>query len=109
MSWLYLILAILFEVSGTTCMKLSEGLTKLLPSVLIFVFYGVSFVGLTLALKAIEVSFAYAVWSAVGTALVAAIGVVYFGESISWMKVASLVLIVLGVVGMHLSNGGFRS
>lgn len=86
-------------------MKLSDGFTRLVPSVLIFVFYAFSFVGLTFALKTIEVSFAYAVWSAVGTALIAAIGIVYFGESISWIKAGSLVLIVLGVVGLHLSNG----
>ena len=68
MTWLYLILAILLEVSGTTCMKLSEGFTKLVPSVLIFVFYTASFGMLTLALKRIDVSVAYAVWSGMGTA-----------------------------------------
>jgi len=105
MSWIFLILAILLEVSGTTCMKVSQGFTRLLPSVLMFVFYGLCISCLTLALKRIEVSVAYAVWSAVGTALIAAIGIVWFRESFSPLKAVSLALIILGVVGLHLSQG----
>ena len=106
MSALYLILAILLEVSGTTCMKLSEGFTKWLPSTLVFVFYGASLSCLTLALKRIEVSLAYAVWSGLGTALIAAIGIVWFKESINPIKVASLALIIAGVVGLNLNGAG---
>ncbi|MCP4541509.1 MAG: multidrug efflux SMR transporter [Chloroflexi bacterium] len=105
MHWVYLILAILAEVSGTTSMKLSEGFTKLVPSVLVFVFYGLVLGSLTLALKQIDVSVAYAVWSGLGTTLVALIGVLWFKEPISVLKVVSLVLIVLGVVGLNLSVG----
>lgn len=106
MSWLYLILAIVLEVSGTTCMKVSHGFTRLVPSVLMFVLYGLSLSSLTLALKRIEVSVAYAVWSAVGTALIATIGIVWFRETLNLLKVASLALIIIGVVGLHLSQGG---
>jgi small multidrug resistance pump len=105
MSWIYLITAIVLEVSGTTCMKISHGFTRLVPSVLMFVFYGLSLSSLTMALKRIEVSVAYAVWSAVGTALIATIGIVWFRETLNLMKVASLGLIILGVVGLHLSHG----
>ena len=105
MTWLYLILAILLEVSGTTCMKLSEGFTKLVPSVLIFVFYTVSFGMLTLALKRIDVSVAYAVWSGMGTAVIATIGVLYFKEPMTALKLISLALIIGGVVGLNLSGG----
>jgi len=105
MSWIFLIVAIVMEVSGTTCMKISYGFTRLAPSVLMFVFYGLSIAALTLALKRIEVSVAYAVWSAVGTALIATIGIVWFREVLNPMKVASLVLIIAGVVGVHLSQG----
>jgi small multidrug resistance pump len=104
MSWVYLMLAILLEVSGTTCMKVSQGFTRLAPSVFVFVFYAFSLTSLTLALKRIEVSVAYAVWSAVGTALIAAIGIVAFRESVNALKIASLALIVAGVVGLHLSQ-----
>jgi small multidrug resistance pump len=64
----YLILAILMEVTGTTCVKLSEGFTRLFPSVLIFVFYGSSLGFLGLALKVVDLGVAYAVWSGVGIA-----------------------------------------
>jgi len=105
MSWVFLVLAILLEVSGTTCMKLAQGFTRLVPSVLMFVFYGMSLASLTLALKRIEVSVAYAVWSAVGTALIAAIGILWFRETLNLLKGISLALIILGVVGLHLSQG----
>lgn len=103
-SWLYLAGAIILEVAGTTSMKLSEGFTRIIPSVLIFVFYGLSFVGLTFALKKIDVSVAYAVWSGLGTALIAAIGILYFREPITLVKVGSLSLIVVGIVGLNLGG-----
>lgn len=105
MIWLYLVLAILLEVSGTTCMKLSEGFTKIVPSILLFVFYTLSFCMLTLALKKIDVSVAYAVWSGVGTALITTIGVLWFKEPATAMKLISLGLIIIGVVGLNLSGG----
>jgi small multidrug resistance pump len=105
MSWVFLVLAIVLEVSGTTCMKVAQGFTRLVPSVLMFVFYGMSLASLTLALKRIEVSVAYAVWSAVGTALIAAIGILWFRETLNLLKGVSLALIILGVVGLHLSHG----
>jgi len=102
MSWVYLILAIIMEVIGTTNMKLSEGFTKILPSILMFVFYGFSFAFITLALKKIDLSIAYALWSGVGTALIAAIGVLYFKEPATAVKIGSIALIVIGVVGLML-------
>ena len=105
MTWLYLVLAILLEVSGTTCMKLSEGFTKIVPSILLFVFYTLSFCMLTLALKKIDVSIAYAVWSGVGTALIATIGVLWFKEPTTALKLISLGLIIIGVVGLNLGGG----
>jgi small multidrug resistance pump len=86
-------------------MKLSEGFTKLVPSILLFVFYTMSFGMLTLALKRIDVSVAYSVWSGVGTALIATIGVLWFKEPITALKLVSLALIVGGVVGLNLSGG----
>ena len=105
MTWLYLVLAILLEVSGTTCMKLSEGFTRMVPSILLVVFYTLSFGMLTLALKKIDVSVAYAIWSGVGTALIASIGVLWFKEPATAMKLISLGLIIMGVVGLNLSGG----
>ena len=103
MHWLYLLLAILFEVLGTTAMKLSEGFTKTTPSIAMAIFYILSLVMLTLTLKKIDVSIAYAIWSGLGTALIASIGIMVFGESLTPMKIASIALIILGVIGLQLS------
>lgn len=100
-SWVYLIAAIIFEVSGTTCMKLSEGFTKTVPSVLIFVFYGLCFTFLTFSLKRLEVSVAYSVWAGLGTILVATIGIVWFRESATLIKLVSIALIIMGVIGIN--------
>ncbi len=103
MHWLYLLLAILFEVLGTTAMKLSEGFTKTTPSIAMAIFYILSLVMLTLTLKKIDVSIAYAIWSGLGTALIAVIGIMIFGESLTPMKIASIAFIILGVIGLQLS------
>ncbi len=89
MAWLYLVAAIVTEVIGTTYMKLSEGFSKLTPSILVFVFYGLSLVALTLALKRIDVSVAYAVWSGLGTAMIAAIGLLIFKGAASTETLSS--------------------
>ena len=103
-SWFILTVAIFFEVAGTACMKLSEGFTRLWPSAFIFIFYGLSFAALPLALKRIDLSLLYAIWSGVGTALIAIIGFIYFKEAVTPVKITSILLIIIGVVGLNLSN-----
>jgi small multidrug resistance pump len=105
-TWLLLLGAIVLEVAGTTSMKLSNGFTKPVPSVLIFVFYAMSFILLTLALKHINVSIAYAVWASMGTALIAVIGMVYFAEPMTGLKLVCVGLIILGVAGLNLASTG---
>ena len=80
MSWIYLMMAILLEVVGTTCMKLSVGFTKLVPSVAMFLLYGASLGVLTLALKKIDLNIAYATWSGLGTMLIVLLGIVIYDE-----------------------------
>ncbi len=104
MSWIYLALAIVFEVGGTTCMKLADGFTRPLPSIGIFVFYGVSFTLLPLALRQIDISIAYAIWSGAGTAIIAFIGASYFHETLTPPKLLCLALIIVGVVGLNLQS-----
>ena len=96
--------AIVLEVAGTTCMRLSEGFSRLTPSVLIFVFYAASFALNTLVIRTLGRSVVYAVWSGVGTVLTAAIGLLYFKEPATAMKMASIGLIVIGVIGLHAST-----
>ena len=101
--WLSLILAISFEVAGTTMMKLSDGFSKIAPSVAMFIFYILSLSALTFALKKFDVSVAYAIWSGLGTALITIIGFIIFKEAVTVTKIVSILLIIIGVVGLHLS------
>jgi small multidrug resistance pump len=96
--WLILSFAILLEVSGTLCLKLSQGMTRPLPVIGVAVFYLGTFFLMSLSLKNLEVGTVYAIWSGVGTALIAIIGVVYFGESMHWVKVLGLCFIIGGVI-----------
>ncbi len=104
MHWIYLFIAIIMEVAGTTSMKLSEGFSKPLPSISIFIFYGFSFTFLTLALKALPIGITYAIWAAAGTALITLVGIIWFGESLNMLKILSLLLIIIGVAGLHVSR-----
>jgi small multidrug resistance pump len=104
LSWLYLVLGIIFEVSGTTFMKFSAGFTKPLPSILIFVFYAMSLISVTIALKKLDIGVAYAVWSGVGTMIISIVGILYFRESISLTKIISMVLIIAGVISLNLTS-----
>ncbi len=104
-SWIYLIVAIVLEVSGTLSMKLSEGFSKLVPSIAMLVFYLVGLSVLALALRKIDVSIAYAVWSGLGTAIIAMVGMLWFEEPITLLKIVSLGLIIAGVVGLNLETG----
>jgi small multidrug resistance pump len=105
MNYYYLLLlAIAFEIFGTTCMKLSQGFSKLLPSILIFVFYALSFFFLTLALKGIDVSISYAIWAGLGTAFITVIGIFWFKEPVNALKMVSLIVVVAGVIGLNLSD-----
>lgn len=102
--WVYLVLAIIFEVAGTTSMKLSNGFTKLIPSILLIVFYLGSLSFLTLTLKKIDVSVAYAVWSGMGIVFISCIGLLYFNERFSFVKFIAIVLIIVGVVTLNLTK-----
>lgn len=102
--WFYLAGAIALEAAGTTSMKLSDGFTKLAPSILIFLFYAASFVALTFSLKGIDLSLAYAIWSGIGTVIIATIGILYFQEPATALKIVSIGLIVVGVAGLKLSG-----
>jgi len=104
LAWILLFVAILLEVAGITSMKLSRGFAEPLPSIAVPVFYVFSALAVILALKRLELSTAYAIWSGVGTALAALIGAAYFREPLSLFKIASLLLVILGVVGLSLAG-----
>ena len=101
--WWLLGAAIVLEVIGTTCMKLSEGLTRLGFTLGVVVFYLASFACLSLALRSLDMSVAYAVWAGLGIALVSFIGAFFFGEPLGLWRTGCIALVLLGVVGLNLS------
>ncbi len=101
MTALLLAAAISTEVIATVSLKASDGFSRPIPSAITVVGYIVSFWLLALVLKELSVGTTYAIWSAVGTAAVALIGIAIYGEAASVLKIASLGLIVLGVIGLN--------
>jgi len=106
MGWLLLSLAILLELSGTVSMKLSESFTRLVPSVLMFIFYGASFTFLNFALSYMSVSTVYAIWSGIGIVLISLAGVFIFHEKLSISSIVWIGVIVIGVIGLNISSKG---
>lgn len=102
MSWLYLALAILFEMSGTLLMKLSGGFSHIGYSIIMFVCYMISLTMLSFALKHIEIGTAYAIWSGIGIALIVASGVLFFKEQLTVQKIIFIGFIVIGAIGLNL-------
>lgn len=103
-AWMLLSVAIALEVAGTTCMKLSHGFTHLVPSLAMFVFYGMAFACNTFVTKTLDLSITYAVWSGVGTIATACIGIFYFKEAATALKLVSISFIVIGVFGLHAAS-----
>jgi small multidrug resistance pump len=104
MPWLLLSLAIATEIAATVSLKASEGFTRLVPSIIVVVGYVASFALLARALRTIEVGVAYAIWSAVGTAAVAVLGIMLFHESATLAKAFWIGVIIVGVVGLQVSG-----
>ncbi|WP_369200924.1 multidrug efflux SMR transporter [Streptomyces sp. PU-14G] len=96
--------AILAEVLGTTAMKYSDGFSKLVPSLITAAGYVVAFVLLSHTLKTMSVGTAYAIWSGAGTAVIALIGMVFIGESVTAAKILGLLLVICGVVVLNLGG-----
>jgi len=101
-AWVYLVIAIVAEVIGTSFLKASAGFTKPLPSVMVVLGYGAAFYFLSLTLTTIPVGIAYAVWSGVGVTLIAAIGWLFLGQKLDAAALAGMGLIVAGVVVLNL-------
>jgi small multidrug resistance pump len=104
LAWIYLSAAIASEVLGTVFLRFTDGFTRPAPTVLVIATYAVSLWLTALALRELEVSLAYAVWAGVGTAAVAVIGMTLLGESVTGLKLASIALVISGVIGLNLSG-----
>lgn len=104
MSWFYLIVAIICETLATTLLKMSNGFSVLLPSIGTIIGYIFCFLFLSLALKTIEMSVAYAIWGAFGILLVSVVGIIFFHESLTLHKLVSIALIIIGTFGLKLAH-----
>ena len=101
-----LAVAIVSEVAATSSLKLSDGMTKLWPSAVVVVGYALSFWLLSIALKTLPIGFVYAVWTGIGVAAIAVIGVFWFNEPLNWGGVAGIGLIIAGVAVLQVSGSG---
>ena len=97
-------IAIVVEVVATALLPKTEGFTSLGWTALVVSGYASSIWLLTVIVRNLPVSVTYAIWAGAGTALVAVVGLVFLGESFTWVKAASLALIVAGVVGLNLTG-----
>ena len=99
-----LTIAIAAEVAATISLRYSDGFTRLLPSAIVVLGYATSFWLLSQILKELSVGTTYAIWAGAGTAAIAVIGIVALGEPATAIKLASIALIVAGVIGLNLSG-----
>jgi small multidrug resistance pump len=102
--YVYLLFAIAFEVVATSLLKLSDGFTRLWPTVGSVAGYVAAFVLLAVVVRHVPVGVAYAMWAGLGTAAIAAVGVVFLHETVTVAKVAGVLLVIGGVVLLNLGG-----
>ena len=103
MSWIILVAAGLFEVVWAAALKMSNGFTNIKADILFVVGMALSVGLLSLAMKAIPMGTAYAVWTGIGAVGGVAAGLIFFGESASILRLVSIALIIIGIVGLKLT------
>ena len=104
MSWIVLVAAGLFEVVWATALKMSNGFTNIKADILFVVGMALSVGLLSLAMKAIPMGTAYAVWTGIGAVGGVAAGLIFFGESASILRLVSIALIIIGILGLKLTT-----
>lgn len=104
MKYAYLLGAILLEIVATTSLKMSDGFTRLVPSITVVIGYAASFYLLSLALKYLPLGTAYAIWSGLGTALTVVVGIILWQESITPLRMFAIAVIIAGVVLLNVAD-----
>ncbi|MDC6169125.1 DMT family transporter [Paucibacter sp. XJ19-41] len=102
-AWLTLAASVVAEVLGTLALRYAEGFTRLLPSLAVASCYAGAIWLMSITVKHLEVGLTYAIWAGAGTALTALLGMVWFDEGSSALRLAGLALIVMGVIALNLS------
>mgnify|MGYP001300283167 FL=1 len=108
MAYAYLLIAILSEVLATSMLKASDGFTKLIPSIVTFIGYSVSFYFLSMVLKYIPMGISYAIWSGLGIVLISIVGLLVFKQELDMPGIFGMVLIISGVIVIHLFSGSAK-
>ncbi len=101
--YIYLVVAILGEISATTALKSAEEFTRPLPTLFVVVGYGIALVFLSLTLRSIPVGVAYATWAGLGTALIAVLGFLVHRQALDLQAIGGMALIIAGVIMMNTS------
>jgi small multidrug resistance pump len=101
-SWLLLAASVAAEVAGTIALRHADGFTRLVPSLVVGVSYATAIWLMSISVRHLETGLAYAVWAGSGTALIAAFGIIWFGESVTLLRAAGVAMIVAGVVVLNL-------
>jgi small multidrug resistance pump len=106
--YVLLALTIITEVIATLSLRATEGFTKLIPSVVVVAGYGLSFWLMALTLRYLQLGVVYAIWSGVGTAIVAAVGILFLDEPARWNILAGIGLVIAGVVLLNIGGAAHR-
>ena len=109
MSYLILFIAIVAEVIATSCLKASEGFTKLIPSLVVIAGYSTAFYCLSLTLKTMSIGIVYAIWSGAGVVLVTLIGKIFFQQQLDFAAQVGIGLIIVGVLVINLLSKSVAS
>lgn len=104
LSWIFLLLAGFFEICFTISLKYSGGFTKLVPSIITVIFIVLSFFSVSQAMKTIPIGTAYAVWAGIGAAGTVVTGILLFGDSYHIIRLLSIMLIIIGIIGLKLAH-----
>jgi len=101
-NFIILFFAILSEVIATSALKFSEGFTKIIPSALVFIGYGLSFYLLSISLKVMPIGLTYAIWSGVGLILTVFAGSILWNETLDWARITGIILILAGIIMINI-------
>jgi quaternary ammonium compound-resistance protein SugE len=104
LAWIFLFLAGFFEICFTVALKYSQGFTRLIPSLFAAIFIILSFFSVAQSMKEISIGTAYAVWAGIGACGTVICGIIFFGDSAHIIRLVSLMLIILGIVGLKLAH-----
>lgn len=101
-AWMFLLLAGFFEICFTISLKFSQGFSKIIPSIITVIFIVLSFFCVSQSMKSIPLGTAYAVWAGIGAAGTVVCGIIFFGDSYHIIRLVSIMLIIIGIIGLKL-------